>query len=154
MRYLEKIGFTLEVTKSGKFGLWEWGGGFTNTGDATIICNSDGSPKRAVFIKKRGHLACESHALVLVNLNDYIINIFRRRERYTIRIYQITEFKKSEHIVSDGRTLVSWCAVANEVYNYSQGEWYPEKPDFLEQAIEAGKEKSNCYHCREPHYVK
>lgn len=148
MVVLEKTRKKLEVTKKGHFALWEWGGGFTNTGDATIIANVDGTPKKAVFIRRKGHLANESHALVIVNVNDYIIDLFRRRDSYTIRVYQIEEFVKSQN-------GIDWCAVIQEVYRFEKGKWFPEElPSFLESAVKAGKKKSNCYHCREPHFVK
>jgi len=142
MVVLEKTRKKLEETKKGHFALWEWGGGFTNTGDATIICNSDGSKKKAIYIKRRGHLANESHALVTVNVNDYIIDLFRRRNNYTIRVYVIEGFVKS-------------VALIQEVFRYQGNKWFPsEIPSFLEPAINAGKEKSKCYHCREPHFVE
>ncbi len=148
MIVLEKTRKKLEVTKKGHFGLWEWGGGFSNTGDATIIANADGSPKKAVFIKRKGHLANESHALVIVNVNDYIIDLFRRRDRYTIRIYVIEGFVESE----SGNGM---CVIIQEVYRFQGNKWFPsELPSFLESAVEAGKKKSNCYHCREPHFVE
>jgi len=151
---MEKTRKKLELTKKGHLALWEWGGGFTSTGDATIICNNDGSRKKAIYIKRRGHRANESHALVLVNVKDFIINVFRRRDNYIIKVYQIVDFVKEEYPISDGRTLIDWYAVLEEKYNCNNKTGEVSCPEFLKEAIEAGKEKSNCYHCREPHYVK
>ena len=148
MIVLEKTRKKLEETKKGHFALWEWGGGFTNTGDATIICNSDGSKKKAIYVRRKGHLANAEHALVTVNVNDYIIDLFRRRNNYTIRVYVIEGFVKSQN----GNDM---CALLQEVFRYQGNKWFPsELPSFLEPAIEAGKEKSKCYHCREPHFVE
>lgn len=150
----EKIRLKLEQTKKGYFALWEWGGGFTNTGDATIICNNDGSRKKAIYIKKKGHLANAEHALVIVNINDYIINLFRRRENYIIIIYKIIDFIKSEYVVEDGRVITNWYALIEEKHKYDSRIEKIEIPAFLKDAVEAGMEKSKCYHCREAHYVK
>src|SRR5690606_2912446 len=147
MIVLEKTRKKLEETKKGHFALWEWGGGFTNTGDATIICNSDGSKKKAIYDRRKGHLANSEHALVTVKANDYIIDLFRRRNNYTIRVYVIEGFVKSQN----GNDM---CALLQEVFWYQGNKWFPCEPSFLEPAIEAGKEKSKCYHCREPHFVE
>lgn len=148
MIVLEKTRKKLEETKSGKLAMWEWGGGFTNTGDATIICNSDGSKKKAIYVRRKGHLANAEHALVTVSQGDYIIDLFRRRNNYTIRVYVIEGFVKSQ----DG---ISWVALIQEVFRYQGNKWFPSQlPSFLEPAVEAGKEKSKCYHCREPHFVE
>ncbi len=150
----EKIRMKLEQTAKGYFGLWEWGGGFTNTGDATIICNNDGSKKKAIYIKRRGHLANESHALVVVNIGDYVINLFRRRKEYVIIIYKIIDFIKEEYTIEDGRVITSWYALLEEEHKYDSRIEEIKVPQHLKEAVEAGKEKSLCYHCREPHYVK
>lgn len=39
----------IEKTKKGYPAYWEAGGGYTNTGDATIIASGDGQPKKAVY---------------------------------------------------------------------------------------------------------
>lgn len=147
MIVLEKTRKKLEETKSGKLAMWEWGGGFTNTGDATIICNNDGSKKKAIYVRRKGHLANAKHALVTVKANDYIIDLFRCRNNYTIRVYVIEGFVKSQN----GNDM---CALLQEVFRYQGNKWFPCEPSFLEPAIEAGKEKSKCYHCREPHFVE
>src|SRR5690606_41915567 len=108
MIILEKTRKKLEETKKGHFALWEWGGGITNTRDANIICNSEGSKKKAIYVRRKGHLANAEHALVTVNVNDYIIDLLRRRNNYTIRVYVIEWFVKSQN----GNDM---CAIIQEV---------------------------------------
>ena len=52
----------IERTKKGYPAMWEAGGGFTNTGEATIIADKAGQPKKALYVRKRGPLANENHA--------------------------------------------------------------------------------------------
>ena len=59
--------------------LWERGGGMTNTGGATIICGPQGRPKRPVYIRRAGHLACDDHALFVVRPGDHVIRASHHR---------------------------------------------------------------------------
>lgn len=132
---------TIERTKKGFPAMQEAGGGYTNTGDAVIIANSDGTAKKPVYIRRRGPLACENHALFVVKLGDIVVEANHHREDFDIRIWRIDQILNEE---------VQLCLV-NE---YNQGEQEVDPPAFLQAAVEAAKEKATCYHCRGPHFVK
>lgn len=134
-----------ERTRRGFPSLWEAGGGYTNTGEATIIVGRDGQPKKAVYIKKRGHLANGKHALIPIEVGDYIIFANHHRRDFEIEIYKIEDFEGE----TAGETVV-----VEQVNHFSMGEWNAELPAFLKAAVEAAVEKATCYHCREPHFAK
>lgn len=90
--------FEIEKTKKGYPALWERGGGFTNTGEATIIASPSGAPKKPVYICRRGHLANREHALIVLEVGDYIISANHHREDFNIYIYKIRQFKTEKFI--------------------------------------------------------
>jgi len=131
---------TIERTKKGLPALWEKGGGKTNTGNSQIIANADGSPKKPVYIRRRGSLACEEHALLIISPGDLVIQAFHHRRDFLIRVLRITEITEEE-------------AVCEKIHEFDEGEWDVEPPEYLLPAIEAAQEKATCYHCRKPHYI-
>ena len=131
----------VETTKKGHPAFWEAGGGCTNTGEATIIASQSGDPKKAIYIRSRGQLANAHHALVILEVGDYIIEANHHREDFEIEIYKILDFEEKT-------------AVVEQVNCFSQNEWDAELPAYLEAAVQAAMEKATCYHCREPHYVR
>ena len=143
MEEIEKNGIKetkmeVEVTKKGYPALWEEGGGHKNTGYAQIITASLGSRKTPLFINRHGELANGQHALFIVEKKDYIIKVYNDN----INVYQIKDFNIEEKYV-----------VMDRMYEFSQGEWDEEPPEFLMDAINAAVEKSKCYHCRSAHYA-
>jgi hypothetical protein len=134
----------IEKTKKGYPAMWESGGGYRNTGEATIIANKDGQPKKAVYVRRRGQLANSHHALFIIEVGDYIVEADHHRYDFYIEISKILGFDdKEEEAV----------AIVEQVNCFSNGEWDTELPDFLEAAVQAAKEKAICYHCRSPHYI-
>ncbi len=131
----------IELTKKGYPALWEGGGGYTNTGDASIVCNKDGSSKKPVYIRRKGHLANMEHALFIVDIGDIYIIAEHHRRDFNISVYRIISINREEKF-----------AEAEKICCFSEGEWDVEPPQQLEAAIEAAKKKATCYHCREPHY--
>jgi hypothetical protein len=134
----------IERTKRGHPALWECGGGCRNTGEATIIASSSGGPKRPVYIRHRGSLANSNHALVVLEVGDYIIFANHHREDFEIEIFKILRFEANKE---------ETYAVVEKTNCFSMGEWDKEPPAYLEAAIQAAKEKATCYHCREPHFI-
>jgi hypothetical protein len=131
----------IERSRSGLPCLWERGGGATNTGSATVIADPEGRPKRAIYIKRKGPLACGSHALIPVRAGDLVIRAYHHRGDFDVEIFRIVEISGDE-------------AVVEAVMDFRDGEWAPQEPDgAIAQAVEAAKRKALCYHCREPHYV-
>lgn len=120
--------------------LWEQGGGYSNTGYATVICDGRGQPKRPVYIRRRGPLACDDHALFVVQPGDHVVRASHHRGDFLIRIQRI------EAMGEETAELVT-------VATYEMGEW--DRPEVVGQfagAVEAAMDKAVCYHCREPHY--
>jgi len=139
---MEKI--IIEKTKKGYPAYWEAGGGYTNTGDATIITGIEGQPKKAVYIRTRGDLACQHHALIVLEVGDYIIEADHHRRDFLIKIYRILSFEEEKDKIY---------ALAKQVNYFSQNEWDAELPASLEAAVQAAIKKATCYHCREPHFI-
>ena len=90
---LKKI--KVEVTKKGYPALWECGGGYTNTGEATIIASSSGDPKKPVYIRRAGQLANKEHALFIIKPGDIIIRANHHREDFNIEILQVEKIEGS-----------------------------------------------------------
>jgi hypothetical protein len=137
----------VEKTKKGFPALWEGGGGMMNTGYARIVCSSDGSPKKPIFIKTGGHLALQDHALFIIQEGDVIIDVKRHHDDFNIIVKRIKNIKND----IDGHLIANIEIIAE----FSNGEWDHE--DIVEKyknAIEAGKKKSEIYHCRSPIYYK
>lgn len=130
---------TIERTKKGLPAMWESGGGYTNTGEAVIIANTDGLPKKPLYIRRRGSLACDNHVLFVVQPGDLVVEANHHRRDFEIKVWRISQILEEE-------------AQLSLAHEYSQGEWDVEPPEYLRAAIEAVQEKAICYHCREPHY--
>jgi len=152
----------IERTKKGLPAMWESGGGFSNTGRAVIIANADGTTKKPVYIRSRGPLACENHALFVVKPGDVMVEASHHRRDFEIRVWCIDQILEEE----------AWL---NLLYEFSRGEWdnkdiervfaaweagdlksiddIDDKVYFLCRAILAAEEKATCYHCREPHFI-
>src|SRR5690554_4804549 len=67
----KKLLVEIEKTRKGYPATWECGGGYTNTGEAIIIASQSGGPKKPIYIRRRGHLANDNHALFILELGDY-----------------------------------------------------------------------------------
>lgn len=143
---MEKI--KIEKSKKGLPCLWEAGGGFTNTGAAVIIAGKGGQPKKAIYIRQRGPLANEEHALIPIEVGDYIIFANHHRGDFEIEILKILNFEEEVK-----KKEVTYYAVVERINYFSMGEWDVELPASLETAVQAAMQKATCYHCREPHYI-
>jgi hypothetical protein len=135
----------IEKTKKGYPAFWEGGGSYTNTGEATIIANKDGQPKKAIYVRGRGELANAHHALIILEKGDHIIDASHHREDFEIAIYEIVELKTEE---------THAYAVVEQINRFSMGEWDAELPAYLEAAVQAAMQKATCYHCRVPHFIE
>lgn len=124
--------FTIEISKKGIPCLWESGGGWSNTGYATVIAGTHGEAKKAIYVRTYGDLACKDHALIPVKVGDYVINAENNRKEENIEVYQIT-----------GINLDSKIAEAASV---------EQMPAHLQEAVDACVDKSYDYHCRSSYY--
>lgn len=132
---------SVERSRKGFPCLWEFGGGYSNTGDSTIIADKNGEAKTAIYIRRRGQLANGYHALIPVVVGDFIIEADHHRGDFHIRVWKITEITPKDK------------ATTELVAEFFDGEW-DNLPQFLEEAVEAAKAKATCYHCREPYFAK
>ena len=139
---IEKERLFIEKTKRQLPALWECGGGMTNSGHSQIIAGFDGRKKTPIYIRTKGPRALENHALFIIENSDIVITVDRVRDDYSIWVKKIIEIdvEKNEAMV------------VNE-YHYYNGEWDHEPIELYKAAIDAAVEKSNCYHCRGPHYA-
>ena len=132
----------IETSKRGLPCVWEQGGGFSNTGDAVIICNSKGGRKKPLYIRQRGDLSCKQHALVVIQKGDIIIEASHHREDFDIYVWRIT-----------GLDLALEIANLELINLYSRGEWDDENIECYSDAVDAAVEKATEYHCRRAVYV-
>lgn len=133
----------VELTKTKKPALWEEGGGFSNTGSATIVADKNGGKKRPLFVRNKGHLACEKHALVPLHVGDVVVTVWRHRDTYDLQVVRIVS------IVADQATVETICAVKG-----SAEQCLAETPDIFKAAVSAALKKSAIYHCRYPVFVQ
>ena len=135
----------IERTKRGYPAVWESGGGYRNTGDAVIVADKNGEPKRATYIRRRGSLANAPHALIVLEKGDHIVEAHHHREDFLIEVFRVLGFE------TDGEEMY---AVVETVSRYDRGEWDADFPAYLVPAVKAAVGKATCYHCREPHFVR
>lgn len=134
---------TIELSKRGIPCVWESGGGYTSTGRCQLICDANGKPKKPIYVRKRGSLACEEHALIPVRTNDYIIKAFQHGGDFDIDIFRVETINNEEK----GAEL-------KIVNNFSNGEWDSDLEEKFSDVIEATKKKATAYHCREAYFIK
>ena len=125
---MEKI---IEIVRSGHGipCLWEKGGGYSHIGDARIIANKNGEPKRPLYVRQRGDLACKEHALIPVREGDLIVLADRYWEDVTVECYQITR-------IDDDTAEIKPVPVIKDA-----------------AMVQAAIEKSADYHCRTAYYI-
>ena len=141
---MEKV--CLERTQKGYPAGWECGGGYSNTGRVTLWADVDGSPPRAIYIRRRGHLACENHALIPIKEGMYRIYAYHHREDFKITIDKVVrlEYDKEREL---------WWAEMERIATFDLGEWDNEPSGNLLNAVEVAKRKATVYHCREAYYI-
>ena len=124
-------GYRVEYSRAGLPCMWESGGGSTNTGGAKIICTSNGTPKKAIYIPRGGRLSNGEHALIPIAVGDVII--FHSHDR-----------KGGETEILKIKKIVGGKAYTETI----------EMQDCYKNAVEAAVKKSHTYHCRDAMYVK
>jgi hypothetical protein len=135
----------VERSKTGTPCLWEKGGGMTNTGSATLICDYIGAPKAPIYVKRSGQLACGQHALIPIDVGDLVVEASHHRGDFTIKVFRIDAigFEGDD----DNARLVNH-------YTFDRGEWDKPLPAVLEAVVEAAKTKATTYHCRSAVWVR
>ena len=125
----------VQLSKTGISCLSESGGGMSNIGEATIICNKDYKRKKAIYIFKKGELSCGNHAVIPVVVDDHVIYI--ERHNNTCNVY---DFKIVNIVDSKAVLLLTNNKVVGTDYSGNI-------------AIETAIKKSLDYHCRQPYYI-
>jgi|LFRM01.1.fsa_nt_gb hypothetical protein len=115
----------IEKTRKGFPAFWEKGGGYSNTGEAIVITSQSGAPKKPVYIRRRGHLANDNHALFILELGDYIIEAKHHRRNFEVEIYKVIGFEsKNRSYFSTGDTLYKM-RLNEFISKYGRLEKYP-----------------------------
>ena len=141
---------SVETTKRGYPALWECGGGYSNTGNATLIGDSNGAPKKALYVRGRGPLACDNHALFIVHSGDMVVKANHHNGDFNINVFRLGEY------LGNGNMEVT------DSWEYSRGEWDKDLPEDMwsndihlddevisNSIITSAMRKAKWYHCRE-----
>ena len=80
----------IERTNSGLPSAWECGGGKTNTGEAVVWAGKLCSIKSPIFVRTRGPLANENHALFRIETHMHRVRVKRNRDELDIDIDRVT----------------------------------------------------------------
>jgi len=143
-----KSNITVQFTKSGRPALWECGGGWSNTGSATIVCAPDGAPMRPYYVRTRGSLACSEHALLPADKGVVVVQASHHRRDFGIDVYRIVE--QAQQAPGETQAVVA----TERLASFSENEWdRPDVADRYKAAIEAARAKAVSYHCRSPYYA-
>lgn len=91
---LEKIeAFEYTTTKSGILAMWVGGGSLTSRGEFHTLVNKNFQPKKAIFIKRSGHLAASTaQAIVGLNKEDILLKGYHRRD-VSKKAWEVGELK-------------------------------------------------------------
>lgn len=148
---------SIERTKKGLPALWECGGGYSNTGDATLIAGPNGEKKAPLYIRRRGTLACAHHALFVVREGDTVIESSHHRGDFHHQVYRIVAIRGDE-------------AELELIAEFSSDQWdtgplgQQLEADFarmeagepptmeLSIAVDIAEAKATAYHCRSAYY--
>lgn len=123
-------------------GLWESGGGMTNTGRAQIITGTRGEKLAPLLVNRRGSLACGEHALLPAVIGGFVVQNEHHREDHRTTIWRISGIS-GEHA-----TLERYDHWDGSAWERSE-EW----PELLGYAVGCAVQKSTEYHCRESIYT-
>lgn len=133
----------VELSKKGLPCMWEQGGAYSNTGDSMIIGDAFGNPKKAIYIRGKGHLSCGEHALIPLRKGDTIVTVSQWRHDFTINIYKIVDCNLEEKFAN-----------LELVNSFSCGEWDKDLDRIYKEIVEVAKDKATYYHCRNAMYIK
>lgn len=115
-----------------------------DAGYSTIICNRDGSPKRAIFIKKSNYLDMDNnHALIPVALNDIVIKTKQNNKKFDILVYSIENINRDKCTIN-----------LKKIHSFSSGNWDKPIPGCFEEPVKLSKHKALTTLCSEPFYIK
>lgn len=123
-------------------GLWESGGGMTNSGRATVVTGPAGEALAPLLVNRRGPLAGAEHALLPAIVGGFVVDAEHHRLDYRVTIRRIAAVAEAEVVLED-----------YDIWDGSAWQKYDEWPPHLEAAVQAASAKAAEYHCREAWYV-
>jgi len=135
-------------SKSGLPTLAEFGGGSTNTGNATVIASAIGAAKRAIYMPTRGHLCNGEHAIFAVAVGDVVVEASHHREDFSIRVWRILAIEQ------DGERTLARMKLEAECDQDSRGNRDGEILGWAEAAVTAAVMKALDYHCRRAYFCE
>ena len=101
----------------------------------------DGGKPTPIYIRRAGSLACSRHALIPIQTGSIIIYASHHRRDFYINVSRVVSINEEE------ATLEKICV-------FREGEWAPDVPNHLFNAVEAARKKATTYHCRYAVYVE
>lgn len=119
----------------------ESGGGYTNTGSATVVCGLSGKALRPYLVSRSGHRACDTHAYFSVPCS--VITVTGYRKQSNIEIVSHTIIRDGNIARIESKSI--WSGDFREL---------PKIFERYEQAVFAANKKADCYHCRHVHYAE
>ena len=126
-------------SKSGLPTFSESGGGMTNTGYATVVSDANGEALKPLFIP-RGYSNGDHAIFVIIPGVTHLIHSSRGKWGENCQVEKIIEVKDDDSLITE------------TIAEYENGDG--NIPPHFQKAVNAALKKSNCYHCREPHFVK
>lgn len=120
-------------------GIWECGGSYSSIGSARIIADKDGKAKKALKINEIV-VQNGNHALIPIQVGDYIISANLLRESISIYINVVKEVLDDRIITENTNTFI-------------YGKWDTKLDIKLKEAVEASIKKVKQFHCVKPYYI-
>jgi len=132
--------FEISRSKRGFPVMAERGGGMSNTGYCTIICDRDGKALKPMYIPKG---SCNgNHALFVVKRGHYILHGGHNSEHDWLKVFQINSIPPAPLTKIKAKMVGEWRDGDGNI------------PKKLSKASDAAWRKMYDYHCRSCYYVK
>ena len=141
---IENATVSVKIIKSGSGlpCLWEYGGGLSSRGIATLITKRDGAKPQSIFIPRSGPLACGEHALIPIHPGYGFINV------------RVSHGQIEGGTIGVIREITDESATMEVVASFRLGEWDSPVPDAMKAALAAAEAKASCYHCRSVYWAE
>lgn len=146
------------MTDDGNPALWESGGSWGRTGRAVIICSKHGKKKSPAYIRKRGRITNDDHALIPIEIGDVVVSASHYSEDFEIGVFTITEIGDpvlKPGFISASSDFVFYVTLKQELaFDFGRWDRSQGPPCFLVPVVKAAMEKATCYNCRKAHWIK
>lgn len=131
---------------------FERGGAMSSWGEAEVVAGPDGRPLRPVYVRTRGHRACEKHAF-FVGRALAQVGVYRHfrtgAENAWVRLFTVDPN-------GEERVILHW---EDDIFVYSRRSGgmlifsLPGEVARFADAIVTAREKAGVYHCRDVFYA-